>query len=414
MSGLPNFERDENHEWRVNERVYVLEENEFDIFEAIITAVYEDGYDVHYPEWEDDDTTVTADRLIAITARNRAIFEEQEKIRAGKEEDDDFIDDDDDDKPSKKKRKAPKEPKPKKEKKPKEPKPKKEKKPKEPKPKKEKTPSEKKKAKPSKNLSDDMILRKALVGVKLIDEFDAWFDKHYAGEPSVQDRKEAIKDRFIARKSATADSFVAADDDFGNDIGHFSSDYSASDNPEEEISYNNPEILKLRPQRQERVDGTCLRFPGSLSFAHPEEDEVKEMDMRIMFDEDDYANCFIYKTAKEEFLIINGMKWRIKHDKDMYIDQSELFEESPVINIENPQTTAALYPALHIVDPVQLVQPPEYDEYLMLVQKEKKKVQIGSMADVAPINSGTVSDRKSRTTQKKVDLSNLESDSSDD
>ena len=363
----PLFERNEDHEWRLDEKVYVLDESRYDIFEAIIVAVYEDGYDVHYPEWPDDDETVEADRLVQITDKNTAIFIEQEKIRARKEKALEA---------KKRSKKEKKEPKPKKEKKePKEPKPKKEKK--EPKPKKEKkemkekkeTKSEKKTSK-SKALSDDVILRRALVAIQSVDgdEFDSWFDKNYGAEPSVQDRRAIIKERFLARE-------------FDN-VGNFSeSDYSDNSEIEEEISYNNPEIIKLTPQDQEHVDGSCLRLPGSLSFAHPDDSEVKETDMRIMFDRDDFANCFIYKTADAEYLILNGMKWKIKHDKDMYIDQSELLEESPVIGIENQQSSAALYPALHIVDPVHVLPPPEYDEYLMLVQKDKKKVDLDNLED---------------------------------
>ena len=81
----PDFERDENRQFRVDDKVYVIADNQYDIYEAEITAVNDGSYSVHYPEYPDDDTDVDEESLLPITERNQRIFEEQEQIRREKE-----------------------------------------------------------------------------------------------------------------------------------------------------------------------------------------------------------------------------------------------------------------------------------------------------------------------------------------
>lgn len=86
MSDLPAFERDASQEFHVGDKVYVIEENEFDIFEAEIKEIDEEGISVHYMEFPDDDGKVAKERVLAQTETNKKIFEEQEQIRNAKDE----------------------------------------------------------------------------------------------------------------------------------------------------------------------------------------------------------------------------------------------------------------------------------------------------------------------------------------
>ena len=81
----PDFERDENHQFRLGDRVYVIADNEYDIYEAEITAVNDGSFSVHYPEYPDDDTDVGEEYVLPVTERNQKIFDEQEEIRKEKE-----------------------------------------------------------------------------------------------------------------------------------------------------------------------------------------------------------------------------------------------------------------------------------------------------------------------------------------
>ena len=84
MSDLPAFDRPE-HEFQVGEKVYVIEETEFDIFEAEIQEIGEETFSVHYMEFPDDDGKVAKARVLVQSEKNKSIFEEQEEIRNAKD-----------------------------------------------------------------------------------------------------------------------------------------------------------------------------------------------------------------------------------------------------------------------------------------------------------------------------------------
>ena len=83
----PKFEQPEGHEYKEGEKIYVLDDNKFDIYEAEIKAVKDGKYDVHYPDYPDEDFTAeNTERFLPITDANKAIYDEQEEERLKKEE----------------------------------------------------------------------------------------------------------------------------------------------------------------------------------------------------------------------------------------------------------------------------------------------------------------------------------------
>lgn len=106
----PEFDRAE-HTFTKGEKVYVIDPNGYDIWEAEITEVKENSVSVHYPEYPEDDGEIQNDtkRVLAQSKKNKKIFEDQEAVRNEKdneeeqdEEDQDYVEDDDDEKPKKK------------------------------------------------------------------------------------------------------------------------------------------------------------------------------------------------------------------------------------------------------------------------------------------------------------------------
>ena len=92
----PQFDRDPFHKFAENEKIYVIDDNGFDIYEAIIKQV-RNGiiYDVEYPDYPDDNfSTVSTARFLLRTEKNKAIYEQQEAIRVAKEyeEEEDYQD----------------------------------------------------------------------------------------------------------------------------------------------------------------------------------------------------------------------------------------------------------------------------------------------------------------------------------
>ena len=104
MAETPAFERIEDHEFQPKEQVYVIDENGFDIYEAVIKSIEGLHYSVHYPEYPSDDQVLDGTaRLLPKTRVNTRIYKNQEATRAqiaGEDEEADSdapIEDDDDD-----------------------------------------------------------------------------------------------------------------------------------------------------------------------------------------------------------------------------------------------------------------------------------------------------------------------------
>jgi len=82
MSELPQFERVAEHVYQKGEKIYVIDENDYDIYAAHIHDVKENAWDIHFPEYPDDDKVFnTTSRFLVSTPVNDKIFEEQDKIR---------------------------------------------------------------------------------------------------------------------------------------------------------------------------------------------------------------------------------------------------------------------------------------------------------------------------------------------
>ena len=354
MADDPDFERPEDHQFTVNEEVYVLDENDFDIFQAVIEEVEEDGYRVHYPEWPDDDATVSEDRLLPITDRNRAIFEEQERIRQERERKEE----------ERKQRRKEK----RKEKQ-------KEKPPKEPKPPKEKKPRQKGKRQTAKPKTVDQI-KKAMAGIlrsarmkgfKTIEEFEEWLDRTYENDQvATENRQRLISrfERFVDNPARNQDEVV--EDSYSDGMGYDS-------DSEEIVRYTDPEEIRVPDPKGDPVDGGILKLPSSVPFSPsglvPKSDNRE--DMSIQFDRNGCANCFIYKTATDEWLILNGMKCRLKYTGQRP-SEDVLFEEMRVHPVHNAQSTTVLYPALRVKEDVQLL--PPADLFLTVQKKDRRNI----------------------------------------
>ena len=90
---IPAFVKDPEHKFVTGEKIYVIDENGFDIYAAELRTVTENSWEVHYPQYaEDDFTAKDTTRFLVINEENKKIFEEQESIRKCKdleEEDED-------------------------------------------------------------------------------------------------------------------------------------------------------------------------------------------------------------------------------------------------------------------------------------------------------------------------------------
>ena len=74
-----------DHIFKVNEKIYILESNEYDIFEAIITKIENGVFSVHYPDWPDDDRDFNSTkRFYPQTDKNTKEFLRQEIVRSNK------------------------------------------------------------------------------------------------------------------------------------------------------------------------------------------------------------------------------------------------------------------------------------------------------------------------------------------
>jgi hypothetical protein len=75
------FEYPGRQPFKISDEVYIIDDNGYDIFEAIIKTKVNDRYEIHYPEYPDDDGFVHKSRILFQTEQNKKIFEEQEESR---------------------------------------------------------------------------------------------------------------------------------------------------------------------------------------------------------------------------------------------------------------------------------------------------------------------------------------------
>jgi hypothetical protein len=82
MPKAPKFERVKDHAFDVKEKVFVIDKNGFDIWEAEITQIQNGTYAIHYLEFPDDDENLTeTNRILVNTRVNHRIFNQQESDR---------------------------------------------------------------------------------------------------------------------------------------------------------------------------------------------------------------------------------------------------------------------------------------------------------------------------------------------
>ena len=78
----PKFERVKNHKFEKDEKIYVIDENGYDIYEAIIKDINENNYSIHYPDYPQDDKIFdNIKNFLVITPKNEKIFKKQDQIR---------------------------------------------------------------------------------------------------------------------------------------------------------------------------------------------------------------------------------------------------------------------------------------------------------------------------------------------
>ena len=96
MATAPEFEHIEDHEFKEKEKVYVIDANEYDIYEATIKSIEGLHYTVHYVDYPGEDETLDGTtRILPLSRINTRIFRQQEAARAlkpaeGEEEEDEL------------------------------------------------------------------------------------------------------------------------------------------------------------------------------------------------------------------------------------------------------------------------------------------------------------------------------------
>jgi hypothetical protein len=79
----PAFEFVADHEFRLKEKVLVIDPNGFDLWEGVIQEIEDNTYTVTYPEYPDErDAFTDLSRVLVATKTNLRIFKEQEMIRS--------------------------------------------------------------------------------------------------------------------------------------------------------------------------------------------------------------------------------------------------------------------------------------------------------------------------------------------
>jgi hypothetical protein len=82
MRDAPKVEVVEGHEFRLKEKVLVIDPNGFNLWEAVIITISDDKYKVHYPDYPQEDKELEGTSRILVEARvNRRIFNAQEADR---------------------------------------------------------------------------------------------------------------------------------------------------------------------------------------------------------------------------------------------------------------------------------------------------------------------------------------------
>ena len=81
------FEYSPEHKYQIGEKIYVIDPNGYDIWEAEIVEIGTTSWFVHFPDYpEDDGQYETPDQFLLRTEKNRSIFEKQEKARKENQE----------------------------------------------------------------------------------------------------------------------------------------------------------------------------------------------------------------------------------------------------------------------------------------------------------------------------------------
>jgi hypothetical protein len=83
----PNFSVEPNHEFKVKEKVFVIDgETGYDIWEGQIVAIENSKISVHYPEFpKEDETLENTSRLLVDNRANRRIYNQQQMTRNSKD-----------------------------------------------------------------------------------------------------------------------------------------------------------------------------------------------------------------------------------------------------------------------------------------------------------------------------------------
>lgn len=103
----PNFEFDEKHTFVKGEKIYAIDDNGFDIYEAEIEDIKDGKYKIHYPEYPDDDKEVENTKTLLVRSEaNKKIYDEQEKVRVEREnEEEEMAEEEEEEKEEKKPKK---------------------------------------------------------------------------------------------------------------------------------------------------------------------------------------------------------------------------------------------------------------------------------------------------------------------
>lgn len=78
----PEFDIIPDHEFKEGEKVYVIDPNGYDMWEAIILKKNKDKFSVHYPEYSDDDEELTGTaRMLVKNKNNIELYKKMEEQR---------------------------------------------------------------------------------------------------------------------------------------------------------------------------------------------------------------------------------------------------------------------------------------------------------------------------------------------
>ena len=392
------IERLTDHTFQKGEKVYVIDNNLYDIFEAEITDINDDGYDVYYPDYETDEI-VGVERLLPKTNKNNAEYERQERIRVQKEkleerkkkqeygseseleDDGNYGEDDDEDEAPKKKTKPKKEkaPKPKRE-----PKPKKERiiKPKkEPKPRKQKEGP-----KPKKRRDNDFnLIREAYKnGARDTNSFVSYVETKYADK---EFNFEALSKQFEDYMNQHQEG----------EVSDFQDDYLDDDEnePEEMPTFQEESIHIYKDIQDPLPEADEILFPSWITFDDPQ----GVMSINFTPDEDDeynlLCNAFIYETDDgKKYLILNGQKLELTQEKPL-TDEYFYDKHSTHKDGLSPKSMYA-YTSIYKKNTVYKIgQKPDDVEQIEMVQRKRKKMK------EAPITSQQEMPTKSYTSKSR-------------